>query len=55
MVEEQGHDYVHHGDCDRSRGEVGQCQIGVKGIVKDKGRGEKIRCQKNVAKPEAAY
>ena len=41
---DQGHDNAHHGDRDRVRGEVGQCQVGVKGIVKNEDRGEIIRC-----------
>ena len=40
---DQGHDNAHHGDRDRVRGEVGQCQVGVKGIVKNEDRGEIIR------------
>ena len=41
---DQGHDHVHHGDRDCGRGEKGQGHVGVNGIVKDKGRGEIIRC-----------
>ena len=37
---DQGHDHVHHGDCDHGRGEVGQAHVGVNGIVKDEVRGE---------------
>ena len=41
MVGNEEHDHVHHGDHDRGCGEVevGQCHVGVKGIVKDMGRG----------------
>ena len=40
MVGNEEHDHVHHGDHDRGCGEVevGQCHVGVKGIVKDMGR-----------------
>ena len=53
---DQGHDHVHHDDRDHVRGEVGQAHVGVNGIVKDEGRGEKIRCfqwlvQKPLPKP----
>ena len=37
VVEDQGHDHVHHGD--RDRGEVDQCHDRVKG-VKEEIRGE---------------
>ena len=46
MVENKGHDHAHHGDRDRGCGEVGQCHVGVKGIVKEENevRGKMKRC-----------
>ena len=44
---DQGHDHVHHDDRDHGRGEIDQAHVGVDGIVKDGGRGEKIRDFKN--------
>ena len=50
VVEDQGHDHVRHDDRDRGRGEVGQCHVGVKGIAKNKGRGEILRCLSTLLK-----
>ena len=38
---DQGLDHVYHGARDCGRGEVGQGHVGVNGLVKDEGRGEK--------------
>ena len=40
MKDDQEHDHVHHGARDTGRGEVGQCHVGVNGIVEDEVRGE---------------